>query len=104
MQPIGADAAAFTIIGIRTPTGATLDPNAATTFPLLIGAQETYRVRVRFTPTEPNTPPYNDRSYQARFHIRNYESGDPSNSSRMSLPTFVVSVTLCPSRSRWRTI
>lgn len=76
MQPVGADAAAFTIIGIRTPTGATLDPNAATTFPLLIGAQETYRVRVRFTPTEPNTPPYNDRSYQARFHIRNYESGD----------------------------
>ena len=76
IEPNGADAGAFRVVSIRTPTGATLDPAAAGTFPLLIGAQETFRIRVRFTPTEPNTPPYTDRNYQARFHIRNYESGD----------------------------
>lgn len=76
IEPNGADAGAFTVIGIRTPTGATLDPRAANTYPLLIGSQETFRVRVRFTPTEPNAAPFADRNYQARFHIRNYESGD----------------------------
>lgn len=76
IEPVDADAGAFRILSISTPNGTTLDPAAPNTFPLLIGAGETFRVRVQFTPTEPNAAPWADRTYQARFHVRNYVFGD----------------------------
>lgn len=70
ITPVDADAAAFTIVSIFNAGGTAVTP------PLLITPGESYRVLVRFTPTEPNAAPWADRPYSARFHIVNYVDGD----------------------------
>jgi len=70
ITPVDADAGSFTIVSILNAGGTAANP------PLLITPGETYRVRVRFTPTEPNAAPWADRAYAARFHIVNYVDGD----------------------------
>jgi len=70
ITPVDADAAAFTIVSIFNGAGVAATP------PLLITPGETYRVRVRFAPTEPNATPWADRPYAARFHIVNFVDGD----------------------------
>lgn len=69
--PTGADAPAFTVVNI---IGANGQPTAT---PFTIPAQQSARVQVRFTPTEPNAAPWADRPYAARFRIMNYIEGNP---------------------------
>ena len=69
MLPVGADAGAFSIISINDDAGRAL------TLPFTLAAQVKAIVRVRFTPTEPAAAPWNDRVYNAQFHILNYEEG-----------------------------
>lgn len=69
--PTGADAPAFTVVNI---IGANGQPAAT---PFTIPAQQSARVQVRFTPTEPNAAPWTDRPYSAQFRIMNYVEGNP---------------------------
>jgi len=70
ITPVGADAAAFTIIGMNDDGGSPL------ALPFTLGQTRQAVIRVRFEPTEPNAAPWNDRTYTAQFHIRNYVQGD----------------------------
>lgn len=69
--PTGADAPAFSVVNIIGANG-----QPATT-PFLIPAQQSARVQVRFSPTEPNAAPWADRPYAAQFRIMNYVEGNP---------------------------
>ncbi len=69
LQIVDADAAAFQIVNIIDAVGAPL------TLPFVIQPQQTVRVFVRFTPTEPNAAPWTDRNYAARVRVWNYEQG-----------------------------
>ncbi len=66
----GADPGAFEIMRILDASG------AVTNFPLIIQAGQTFRVEVRFTPTEPNAAPWADRTYNAAYEIVGYGQGD----------------------------
>lgn len=65
LEPVGADAAAFTIIAITTSANTPLPIDQ----PFFISANDQVTVRVRFTPTE-------ERAYAASFRVRNYTQGE----------------------------
>ncbi len=93
IDPVGADAAAFTIVTINNDQGAPL------TLPFTLDQQETAIIRVRFEPTEPNAAPWNDRNYAAQFHIRNYVEGaadelQPDTYVNVEGVGFVIPVTM----------
>lgn len=69
LQIVDADASAFQIVSMLDALG------APATLPMLIPPQLTFRVIVRFNPTEPSAAPWADRVYNARIHVLNYEEG-----------------------------
>lgn len=72
LQIVDADAGNFQIVNM-------LDGNGApATLPLRIAPLQTFRVQVRFTPTDPSAAPLADRTYNARVHVLNYEEGRPA--------------------------
>jgi hypothetical protein len=92
---LGADTAAFQIVGY-------LDNNGQPTgLPLIIqaGAANRYRVRVQFTPTEPNAAPWADRLYNAQFEAIGYPQGDnnpvgPAVTANVTGTGYVLPVTM----------
>jgi len=93
ITPVGADAAAFQVINIIDGAG------APATLPFFIEAQQTARVQVRFTPTEPNATPWADRTYAAQFRIMNYKQGDvdelkPDTYVNLAGVGFVIPITM----------
>lgn len=71
LQVVDADAANFQIVNM-------LDANSLPlTLPFVVQPQQTVRIQVRFTPTDPSATPWADRTYNARIHVLNYEEGRP---------------------------
>lgn len=66
----GPDAAAFTITQIRDAAGTVIS------LPIILTAGQTATVSVKFTPTEPNAAPWQNRVYSAQYEIDGYAQGE----------------------------
>ena len=69
------------------------------TAPLFISSGKTARVNLRFSPTEPNAPPFADRSYSATFVANAVEENSaipietPKNVATVTGTGFVIPFT-----------